>query len=270
MNDCGGCQPTQLDDFLGGKVKVNDYFSDNPLNWCTGCGNYGILAAIKRALASEQISPQNTLLCYDIGCNGNMSDKIQGYRHHGLHGRVLPFAAGASLANPNIKVIASGGDGGTLSEGMSHLVNSVRNDYNFTFLLHNNSNYALTRGQASATTRVGQKMSGRSEPVSIPPVNPSELVLSLGGTFVARTFSGDVKHMTDTIRAALKHQGFAFVEILQSCPTYNKATPHTWYQENVMDVCDIKNYDCTNYVQAMKVVDPMEEKIAIGVLYVKK
>jgi 2-oxoglutarate/2-oxoacid ferredoxin oxidoreductase subunit beta len=267
MSNCGGCTTTQITDVTGQKVKMSDYYSDNILTWCTGCGNYGILAALKRALVAEQIAPKDILLCFDIGCNGNGSDKLEGYRFHGLHGRVLPFAAGASLANPDIKVVASGGDGGTLSEGMNHLIQAVRNNYNITFLLHNNSNYALTTGQASATTRKGQFMSGSVGEVVLPPINPASLVLSLGGTFVARAFSGNVMKMTDIIRAGLKHPGFAFIEILQSCPTYNKATPHTWYQDKVYDVCDLKNYDCSNFIAAAKVAADMDNKLATGVLY---
>src|SRR5688572_14663303 len=132
-------------------TKINDYSTDNLFTWCSNCGNYGINAAIKRTLAEMEIKPKDTMLFFDIGCNGNGADKIGGYRFHGLHGRVIPASSGASLANRNLKVIASGGDGATLGEGVNHLIHAIRSNYDITFILHNNSNYGLTQGQASST-----------------------------------------------------------------------------------------------------------------------
>src|SRR3989339_1792067 len=107
-------------------TKISDYFSQNLYTWCTNCGNYGIHGAVKRALAAENLHPHHTLLCFDIGCNGNGSDKIDGYRFHGLHGRVIPLACGAAVSNSKIKVLAFGGDGGTFGEGLNHLVHAIR------------------------------------------------------------------------------------------------------------------------------------------------
>jgi len=207
------------------------------------------------------------LLCFDIGCNGNGSDKIGGYRFHGLHGRIIPFACGASVANRNIKVLAFGGDGGTLGEGINHLVHAIRGNYNVTFILHNNLNYGLTQGQASSTTKPGMKMNSSPDGISSEPIHPVRFVLSLQPSFVARTFSGDVHHMTKTIQAGLTHPGFSFIEVLQACPTYNKATPHEWYQERVFDVSTLEKYDAGSLVQAQQVAEDLEDRIAIGVLY---
>ncbi|MBN1916002.1 2-oxoacid:ferredoxin oxidoreductase subunit beta [Candidatus Dojkabacteria bacterium] len=244
-----------------------DYYSDNIFTWCTNCGNYGIFSAVKRALVAEEIDPKDALLCFDIGCNGNGSDKISGYRFHGLHGRVLPFAAGASLANRKIKVIAFGGDGGTLSEGINHLVHSVRSNYDFTFILHNNENYGLTTGQASLTTRKGKPMNAAPDGVVVEPMNVMEFILGLKPSFAARAFSGDVKHMTEIIRAGIKHRGFSFIEILQNCTTYNAETPHEWYQERVYDISKLKGYNKADLESAKEVSKDLEENIATGVLY---
>jgi 2-oxoglutarate ferredoxin oxidoreductase subunit beta len=252
--------------------RKNDYLAyegHEIMTWCAGCGNYGIQKALERALVLEGIKTRDVLFCYDIGCNGNGSDKIAsgaGYTFHGLHGRVIPAAAGAALANPNIKVIAEAGDGGTMSEGVNHLVHGVRGNYPMVFILHNNENYGLTTGQASATTRRGNPMNGSPDGVIAPPMNCCDFVLGLHPTFVARSFSGDVKHMTDILRAAIKHNGFAFVEILQTCPTYNHATPQEWYLEH------------TKYLKttpktieaARKAASDMDNKINLGILYQDK
>jgi 2-oxoglutarate ferredoxin oxidoreductase subunit beta len=245
----------------------HDYFSLNLYTWCTNCGNYGIHAAVKRALVAEGWEPQNVLLCFDIGCNGNGSDKIGGYRFHGLHGRVLPFAAGASNANTRIKVMAFGGDGGTLGEGINHLVHAIRGNFNVTFVLHNNLNYGLTQGQASSTTKKGVAMNSNPDGVTSEPIHPLRFVMSLEPSFVARSFSGDIRHMTATLQKAIKHPGFSFVEILQSCPTYNKMTPHEWYQQRVFDVSSVEGYDTRDLNKAREIAEDLEEKIAIGVLY---
>ena len=157
-------------------VKYKDYFSDELYTWCTNCGNYSIHTALKRALVLENIAPKDVLMVFDIGCHGNGSDKITAYCVHGLHGRVIPFAAGAHLANRKIKVIAFGGDGGVLSEGINHLVHAVRCDFDITFILHNNGNYGLTTGQASATTPKGISMNSTPNGVTEEPMNPMEFL----------------------------------------------------------------------------------------------
>jgi len=259
MHTCDSCQH-QITTFA-------DYFSNNLYTWCTNCGNYGIHAAVKRALTAENRHACETLLCFDIGCHGNGSDKIGGYRFHGLHGRILPFACGASVANRNLTVMAFGGDGGTLGEGINHLIHAIRGNYNVTFILHNNLNYGLTQGQASSTTKPGMIMTAAPDGITSDPIHPMRFVLSLQPSFAARTFSGDVKHMTETIRAGVRHQGFSFIEILQSCPTYNKATPHEWYQSRVKDVSTLAGYEPSNIAAAREISEDIENQIAIGVLY---
>lgn len=249
-------------------TKISDYFSDNLYTWCTNCGNYGIHGAVKRALAAENIHPHNALLCFDIGCNGNGSDKIDGYRFHGLHGRIIPMACGAAVANSTITVMAFGGDGGTLGEGLQHLIHGIRGNYNITFIFHNNLNYGLTKGQASTTTLPEMKMNSSPDGPTSDTLHPARLVLSLNPSFYARSFSGDVKHMTKTIQAGLQHNGFSFIEILQSCPTFNKQTPHEWYQERVYDIPDrIHNYDPTNIIWAREIAEDIWDSIATGVIY---
>jgi 2-oxoglutarate/2-oxoacid ferredoxin oxidoreductase subunit beta len=243
------------------------YETEKVITWCSNCGNYGIQNSVIKALVLEGYSPKDVAMCFDIGCCGNGSDKVNCYTIHGLHGRVLSLAAGASVANTKMKVIGFGGDGGTFSEGVNHLVHAVRNDYPFLFVHHNNENYGLTVGQASSTTRIGAKMNGTPDGVAVDPINTLQFVLSLKPSFVARGFSGDVDQMTEIFREALKHDGFAFVEILQACPTYNKMTPDSWYAERVRKVEDLGNYDNTDIWAARKLVEDMDKEIYTGILY---
>lgn len=243
------------------------YETDEVITWCGGCGNYTIQNALKRALVLEGLTHRDVLFCFDVGCNGNGSDKIEGYTIHGLHGRVLPLAAGAKIANHKLRVIASAGDGATFSEGVNHLVHAVRNDYPVLFLLHDNQNYGLTTGQASSTTPKGCKMKGTPGEVTIDTINPLELALSLRPSFVASTMSADIDHMTETIRKALHHDGFAFVHILQACPTYNRWTSNEWYLQNVVNVDEVEDYDRHDIWQARRIVEESEDKIPIGFIY---
>ncbi|MCB9813093.1 MAG: 2-oxoacid:ferredoxin oxidoreductase subunit beta [Pseudomonadales bacterium] len=249
---------------------MKDFQSNNLFTWCTNCGNYGIHTALRRALVAKKIPACQTLNCFDIGCNGNGSDKIGGYSFHGLHGRVIPMACGATMANSKMTVIAFGGDGGTLGEGVGHLVHAIRGNYNITFVLHNNLNYGLTKGQASPTTLKNMKMNSSPDGVTSELLHPANFVLSLESTFVARSFSGNVKHMAKTFEQALDHRGFSFVEILQSCPSYNKETPHEWYMDRVFDISNLADYDSSNRQQALAIAQDQEEKIAIGVLFQDK
>lgn len=245
-----------------------DYYTATECTWCDGCGDYGIWTAIRMACVELGYLPHDVLLAFDIGCHGNMSDKIGGcYRVHGLHGRILPFAAGAKLANPRVHVLAAGGDGATFSEGVNHLVHAIRSNYPIVFVLHNNGNYGLTIGQASAVTPQGMVM--HSSPNGIPEatLNAMDLVFSLEPTFVARSVSYDVKHMTALIKEGFRHNGFAYIDVLQACPTFNKQMTNTWLRERVYKVEETPGYDVHDFAKARKVAVDTAEKIGIGLLY---
>lgn len=231
--------------YEAGPVPISDYESTAQPNWCSGCGNYGIWAALKRALVELEIPPHKVVLCNDVGCNGNMSDKIRGYRLHSLHGRVLPLATGVKLANKDLHVIAMAGDGATYSEGINHFVNSFRNNFPITFLVHDNGNYGLTTGQASATTPQGAVRNSNPEGPTASTLSPLQLALSLKPHYVAQGFSGKIKELTEIIREAITNQnnGFSYVNILQACPTYNKQTTHQWYQSRIRSISEVPCYD---------------------------
>lgn len=243
------------------------YETPKEITWCSNCGNFGIQNAIRRALVLEDIDWKDTLFCFDIGCNGNGSDKIEAYTIHGLHGRVINLAAGAKIANHKLHVIASAGDGATFSEGVNHLVHGIRNNYPMVFIHHNNENYGLTTGQPSALTRKGVVLNSAPDGVGVEPINVLDFVLALNPSFVARSYSGDVDHMTEMMRLALNHDGFAFIEVLQACPTYNRETPDAWYAERVKYLKDLPDYDNTDIWQARKLVQDLDDEIYAGLIY---
>ena len=245
---------------------MQDYHCATRCSWCDGCGDYGIWTAVKRALVESGIPPHGVQLCYDVGCHGNTSDKLLGYRFHGLHGRVIPFAAGAKLANPALPVLAFGGDGATFSEGIGHFVHALRSNYPIVFVLHNNGNYGLTTGQASSLTWQDQKMNAAPNGIPEHTINSMDFVFSLEPTFVGRAFSGNIPQMTRVLKAALSHRGFAFVDMLQACPTYNRFATHEYLQERCKDV-DGEGYDASDVVKARAVAIDVSEHIACGVLY---
>jgi 2-oxoglutarate/2-oxoacid ferredoxin oxidoreductase subunit beta len=233
---------------------------------CSGCGNYGIINAIKSAITLSWYQHDEVIFACDVWCNGNVSDKIDMFTIHGLHGRVTALAAGIHVANPAMPVICTAGDGSTLSEGINHLIHSVRNNYNVTFILHNNQNYGLTTGQASSTTPKGQKMKGTAWDTFATNLNPCALVLASGGTFVARGYSGDVAGLTSLIQSGMAHQGFSFIEVLQHCPTYNKATPLARYEKSLYDISERSDYIETDRLQAFALMQETTN-VPTGILY---
>ena len=230
------------------------YETDEVYTWCGGCGNYAIRNALQAALSLEGIDRDEVLFCFDVGCSGNGSDKIEGYTIHGLHGRVLPLAAGVKIGNHKMKVVAEAGDGATFSEGVNHLVHAIRNDYPVLFIHHNNENYGLTTGQPSSLTPQGCKMNAAPEGNPVEPLSPLELVLSLKPTLLARSSYAEADHLVDMLRAGLRHDGFAFIDVMQACPTYNRHTPHEWYFNHTKKVTEIKNYDPTDFLAAQKLI----------------
>jgi 2-oxoglutarate ferredoxin oxidoreductase subunit beta len=253
-------------------VTHSDYLTKNTFTWCTNCGNYGVWGALRNALVASQISPKDVMFIHDIGCNGNGADKINGYGFKGLHGRAIPLGAGATIANSKMKLIGSSGDGAVLAEGVGHLVHAIRSNYNMTFMIHNNGNYALTTGQASPATKQGVPMNSSPYGATADTVNILSFILPLKPSFVARGFTGDQKQLASLLEKAIAHKGFSIVEIMQYCPTYNHVTSNDWFNERVYDVNDSSKtgveYDIHNFGRALEVVQDLEEKIATGIIYI--
>ncbi|KKP54354.1 MAG: Thiamine pyrophosphate protein domain protein TPP-binding protein [candidate division WS6 bacterium GW2011_GWB1_33_6] len=201
---------------------------------------------------------------FDIGCNGNGGDKIEGFRVKGLHGRAIPFAIGAHLANKEMTVIADIGDGGCLHEGIDHLIHGIRSNYNITVLIHNNQNFALTTGQITSTTQRGKRMYGFPNGKTEDDINIGELVLSLNPTFYAKGYSGDPQGLVDIIKEGIKHKGFSVIEIMQICPTYNPESNMAFFNEKIKKI-----EKCTDINKARRYVLD-KERIYTGVIYQNK
>lgn len=210
-------------------LKAQDYKTTVHNNWCPACGDYGILSALQMVLAEMQLEPHRVAVFSGIGCSGKTPHYINAYGIHTLHGRVLPFAAGAKLANPDLTVVAVGGDGDGLGIGSGHFVNAGRRNVDITYILHNNGVYGLTKGQASPTLKLGVQTKSLPQPNINQGVNPLFLALAAGYTFIARSYAYDIKHLVQTIKQALVHQGSAFIDVLQPCPTYNDINTREWY-----------------------------------------
>jgi 2-oxoglutarate ferredoxin oxidoreductase subunit beta len=195
-----------------------------------------------------------------------MADKINVYAFKGLHGRVLPLAAGISLANSGLPVIAIAGDGGTFDEGMHHFIHSIRSNYNITFIVHNNCDFGLTKGQATPLTPEGEIMNSSPYGVVEKRINPVTLALNVGVTFVARGFTGNMVQLTQLIKAGINHNGFAFLDILQHCPTYNFFRDMKYLKDHVYDIKTDAQYQNTRDYASKIAADDLE-KIATGILF---
>jgi len=188
--------------------------------WCPGCGNFGILVALRRALARLGLEPEEVVLVTGIGCHGRMSGYVRANTFHTIHGRVLPLATGIKLANPSLTVIGHSGDGDAYAIGLGHLPHAARRNIDVTLIVHDNMVFGLTTGQATPTTPKGRIT--RSTPYGNPeePLNPLFLALASGATFVARGFSGDIAHLEELIVRAIRHEGFSFLDVIQPCATF--------------------------------------------------
>jgi len=210
-------------------LKLSDYKTDVHNDWCPGCGDFGIVNAIQMALAEMNIPRHKAAIFSGIGCSGKTSHFINTYGIHTLHGRVLAFAQGAKIANPDMTIVAAGGDGDGLGIGAGHFVAAGRRNVDLTYIIFDNGVYGLTKGQASPTLRLGEKTKSLPAPNTNYNVNPIGLAVASGFTFVARGYSYDVRHLKDLIIAAISHKGLAFLDVLQPCPTYNDINTRDWY-----------------------------------------
>jgi len=211
-------------------LKLADYKSDVHNDWCPGCGDFGIVNAIQMALMDMQIPRHKAAIFSGIGCSGKAAHFIHTYGIHTLHGRVLPFAQGAKLCNPDLEVLAVGGDGDGLGIGAGHFVSAGRRNVDMVYIIFNNGVYGLTKGQAAPTLKLGMKTKSLAQPNVNNSVNPISLALVSGFTFIARGYSYDVRHLKELIRRAIEHKGLAYIDVLQPCPTYNDINTREWYQ----------------------------------------
>jgi 2-oxoglutarate/2-oxoacid ferredoxin oxidoreductase subunit beta len=199
------------------------------MDWCPGCGDFGITSALQMALADLGLEPHRVVVVSGVGNAAKTPHFVKANGVHTLHGRLLPFAMGIKIANPNLEVIGVGGDGDGLGIGAGHFVNAGRRNIDMTYLLYNNGVYGLTKGQASPTLALGMKTKSLSKPNINQAINPVALAITSGYTFVARAYAFDVIHLRNMIKQGIQHKGLALIECLQPCPTYNDINTKEWY-----------------------------------------
>lgn len=246
-------------------VALADLNSGHLPTWCPGCGNFGILAALKGALVKLNIPPEQTVMVSGVGCCSKLPHFIKTYGFEGLHGRPVPPATGIHLANNTLKVIALGGDGDGYGIGMGHFVHAMRRNLDMTYLVHNNEIYGLTTGQTSPTTKRGTKTKSTPNGAIENEINPIMMSLSAGSTFVARGFAGDIPHLTDLIAQGISHRGIAHIDILQPCVTWRKDLPYELYQSKIYKL-EAEGHDPSDFEAALKRARETE-RWPIGVFY---
>ena len=235
-------------------------------NWCPGCGDFSVQAAIQRAAANVGLEPENLAVISGIGCSGRISGYINSYGLHGIHGRSLPIAQGVKMANRDLTVIASGGDGDGYAIGMSHTIHAIRRNINITYIVMDNQIYGLTKGQTSPRSGVGFKTKSTPEGSIEQAISPMKMALTAGATFVAQSFSTDLKDLTALIEAGINHKGFSFINVFSPCVTYNKVNTYDWFKENLTKLADVEGYDHSDRGMAMRTV--MEhEGLVTGIIY---
>ena len=245
------------------------YNNDFENKWCPGCGNFGILDAVKQALAELAISPEQALLISGIGQAAKTPHFLNCNFFHGLHGRALPVATGAKLANPDLNILVHMGDGDCYGEGGNHLLAAMRRNLDVTLLVHDNRVYGLTKGQASPTSAHGFVSPLQPLGTSSDAMNPVSLALSQGVGFVARGYCGSKEHLSGLIQEGMNHPGFALIDILQVCVSFNREYSYAYYKERV-DYLDADKHNPGDWQAAMNLAFQDDGRIPVGLIYKKE
>lgn len=238
-------------------------------NWCPGCGDFSVQAAIQRAAANVGLEPDDLAIISGIGCSGRISGYINTYGFHGIHGRVLPIAQGVKMGNRDLTVIAAGGDGDGFAIGLGHTLHAIRRNLDITYIVMDNQVYGLTKGQTSPRSDFGFVTNSTPEGSIESTLSIMEMVLTAGASFVAQSFSSDLKELTSIIEQGIEHEGFSFINVYSPCVTYNKINTYDWFKENLVRIDELENYDPANKIKAMKTL--MEnDGLVTGLIYQDK
>ena len=250
---------------MSSETRFIDFKSDTQPTWCPGCGDFGTMNGMMKALAETGNHPDETFIVAGIGCSGKIGSYMHSYALHGVHGRALPVGIGAKLANPDLEVMVAGGDGDGFSIGAGHFVHAVRRNVDMSYVVMDNRIYGLTKGQASPTSREDFETSTTPEGPNMPPVNPLALALSAGATFIAQSFSSDAKRHTEIVKQAVEHDGFGFVNCYSPCVTFNDVDTYDYFRDTIEDL-DETDHNRNDPAQAREKI-LAGDKEYIGVLY---
>ncbi len=246
------------------ELKSKKTFYSTETAWCPGCGNYDILDTLVSVLNDLKKKPEEILLIGGIGQAAKANQYINANGFSGLHGRALPAAAGAKMANEKLTVIVNTGDGDSYGEGGNHFIHNIRRNMDITHFVHDNQIYSLTKGQCSPTSSACSVLPSAACNMNIP-MNPILIAIAAGATFAARSFSGDKVHLASMMKAAIQHRGYALVDILQPCISFNKVNTFSYYKERVYEL--EKDYDPSDKTLALQRSMEFGDKIPIGILY---
>lgn len=248
------------------EVTLDDFKTEEKSWWCPGCGDFGVLSALEKALVAIAQEPQDTAIIAGIGCSGKIGNYIHSYNLHVTHGRTLPAAMGVKLANRRLTVIAAGGDGDAYAIGMSHFMHALRRNLDMTYLVMDNHVYGLTKGQTSPTSGSGFRTKTTPEGSIENPVHPLMLAVAGGATFVAQGFSGWQSQLAYLIQEGIRHPGFAFINVISPCVTYNKVNTFPWYKKSLINLDEDPQYDTHNRATAVARLVESEELVT-GLVY---
>lgn len=237
--------------------------------WCPGCGDFGVLAALQKALVNLGLAPEQVAIVAGIGCSGKIGNYVNSYNLHVTHGRTMPAALGLKMANRDLTVIAAGGDGDGYAIGMGHFVHAVRRNPNITYIVMDNNIYGLTKGQTSPTSGDGFKTKSTPNGNVEHPIRPLQLALSAGATFVAQGFSSNQKQLVRLIEEAIKHPGFSLVNTVSPCVTFNRVNTYDYFREHLLDLDTVEGYDPSDKAAAVQKLMETDELVN-GLVYQDK
>jgi len=233
--------------------------------WCPGCGNFALLEGVKEGLLKAGLEPHQVLFVSGIGQAAKAPHYLNANVFDGLHGRSLPAATGAKLANPSLAVIVESGDGCTYGEGGNHLLAAIRRNIDITVIVHDNQVYGLTKGQASPTSEEGFETKAQPGGVVLERLNPVVLAVAMHTGFVARSFTGNKDHLAEMVRLGIAHRGLALIDVLQPCVSFNHFNTFAWYKKRIYEIG--ADYDPTDWEAALRTAAEWGEKIPSGVIY---
>jgi 2-oxoglutarate/2-oxoacid ferredoxin oxidoreductase subunit beta len=250
----------------GPRVTVKDFKGKADPDWCPGCGDFGVLTALKQALVELNLRPHQVMTISGIGCSSNLPGYVSTYGMHTLHGRALAVATGAQLANHDLKIIVTGGDGDGYGIGGNHFVHSMRRNVDLTYIVMNNQIYGLTTGQISPTSTKGMKTKSTPTGSVENPIFPVSLAIAAGATYVARGYTGQVKHLVDLIKGGIQHKGFALIDTFSPCVTFNLDNTHEFFKHRTKKLEDM-GHDPTDFAAAIQKSYEWGDEIPIGLFW---
>jgi 2-oxoglutarate ferredoxin oxidoreductase subunit beta len=243
------------------------YDKATEITWCPGCGDYAIIKAVKVALAELGIAPHEVLIVSGIGCGSKLHDYTNANGYMTIHGRPLAVATGARLANPDLRVIVANGDGDAYGIGGNHFIHAARRNPDICHIVEDNQIYGLTKGQYSPTSEHGFVTTTSPDGAIEMALNPMAVALACGASFIARGFAGEPKHLAGLIVQALNHRGYALIDVLQPCVTFNRVNTYDWYRQRIYHLEDEDGYDPTDRRAAWEKAQEWGDRIPVGVLY---